>query len=122
MDASYQNNLTAHAGGGQALATPITCSYSRFTTVASAADSAVLPPAAPGLEYVVKNAHPSNSMNIFPAAATQGGYRGDGPNLPSGDSINSLGVNTAFALAAGKSVRFFCVANNGVWDSLPSIP
>jgi hypothetical protein len=122
MDSSYQNNLTAQAGGGQALATPITRTYSRFTVVASPNDSAVLPPAAPGLEYVVKNAHATNSMNIFPAAASQGGFRGDGPNIPAGDSINALGANVAFALPATKAVRFFCVANNGTWDTLPTIP
>jgi hypothetical protein len=122
VDSSFQNNLTAHAGGLQPLATPITSTYSRFTVVASAGDSAVLPPAAGGLEYIVKNAHATNSMNIFPAAATQGGFRGDGPNIPAGDSINALGANVAFALAAGKAVRFFCVANNNTWDTLPSIP
>jgi hypothetical protein len=121
MDSSYKNNMTASAGGTQALATPITTTYSRFTVVANANDSAVLPPAGAGLEYVVKNATATNSMNIFPAAASQGGFRGDGPNFPAGDSINALGANTAFALAAGKSVRFFCVAP-GVWDTIPSIP
>ncbi|SIO50121.1 hypothetical protein SAMN05443247_06638 [Bradyrhizobium erythrophlei] len=122
MDSSYQNNLTATAGGLQLGATPITRTYSRFTTVVTAGDSAVLPPAGPGLEYIVKNAHATNSMNIFPAAVTQGGFRGDGPNIPAGDSINALAANAAFALAAGKAVRFFCVANNGIWDTLPTIP
>jgi hypothetical protein len=121
MDASYQNGLTAFAGGAQLGATPITRTYSRFVTVASAGDSAVLPSAAPGLEYIAKNAAPTNSMNIFPAAASQGGFRGDGPNFPAGDSINALSANAAFALAAGKSVRFFCVVP-GTWDTLPSVP
>jgi len=65
--------MIAFAGGGQIAATPITNSYSRFVTVATTADSAVLPGAGPGLEYVVKNAA-ANSMNIFPAAASQGGF------------------------------------------------
>jgi hypothetical protein len=121
MDSSYQNNLTAHAGGLQALATPITTTYSRFVFVASANDSAVLPPAGGGLEFIVKNAHATNSMNIFPASAAQGGFRGDGPNFPAGDSINALGANAPFALGAGKSARFFCVAPS-VWDTLPTIP
>jgi hypothetical protein len=121
MDSSFQNGLVAQAGGAQLGATPITRKYSRFTTVVTAGDSAVLPPAGPGFECVVKNAHATNSMSVWPSAASQGGYRGDGPNFPSGDAINALAVNTAFALAAGKAVRFFCVAP-GVWDTLPSIP
>ncbi|SIN82917.1 hypothetical protein SAMN05443247_00024 [Bradyrhizobium erythrophlei] len=121
MDSSYQNAAVATAGGAQLGATPITRCYTRFTVVVTAGDSAVLPPASTGLEYVVKNAHATNSMNIFPAAASQGGFRGDGPNIPAGDAINALAVNVAFALPAGKSVRFFCVVN-GTWDTLPSIP
>jgi hypothetical protein len=120
MDSSYQNNMRAFAGGGQLSATPIVSTYNRFITVATAGDSAVLPGAGPGLEYVVKNAA-ANSMNIFPAAASQGGFPGNGPNIPAGDKINSLAVNVAFALAAGKSVRFFCVAP-GTWETLPTIP
>jgi hypothetical protein len=121
MDASFQNNMVAFASGGQGLATPITRTYSRFTVVANAGDSALLPPAGAGLEFIIKNAHATNSMNIFPAAASQGGFRGDGPNIPAGDSINALASNTAFALPAGKSVRFFCVTSTGTWDTLPSI-
>jgi hypothetical protein len=120
MDSSYQNGMTASAGGTQLRATPISRSYSRFTVVASAGDSAVLGPAGPGLEYVVKNAA-ALTMIIFPAAASQGGFPGDGPNFPAGDSINALGANVAFALAGGKSVRFFSVANN-TWDTLPTVP
>jgi hypothetical protein len=120
VDSSYQNNMTAFAGGPQLGATPIIRTYSRFTTVVTAGDSAVLPGAGPGLEYVVKNAS-ANSMNVCPAASSQGGFRGDGPNFPAGDSINALTANAAFALAAGKSVRFFCVVP-GTWETLPTIP
>ena len=120
MDSSYQNSMTAFAGGAQIGATPITKTYSRFSTVVTTGDSAVLPGAAPGLEYVVKNAA-ANSMNVFPAAAAQGGFPGDGANFPAGDHINSLSANTAFALGAGKAVRFFSVVN-GVWETLPTAP
>jgi hypothetical protein len=120
MDSSYQNNMKAFAGGGQLAATPIVTTYSRFTVVATTGDSAVLPGAGPGLEYVIKNAA-ANSMNIFPAAASQGGFPGNGPNFPAGDAINALSVNTAFALGAGKTVRFFCVAP-WTWETLPTTP
>jgi hypothetical protein len=46
---SYQDGLTAFAGGGQGSATPITSSTARFTVVATAGDSGILMTAAPGL-------------------------------------------------------------------------
>jgi hypothetical protein len=121
MDSSFQNAMTAQAGGLQLGATPITRTFSRFVVVAGSGDSCVLPPAGAGLQYTIKNAAAVNSMNIFPASAAQGGYRGDGPNFPSGDAINVLATNAPFALAAGKAVRFFCVVN-GIWETLPSVP
>lgn len=117
MDASFQNGLTALAGGAQVGATKIgtvggsgAATMNRFTTVASAADSAVLPPANAGLSYIVKNAAAANSMNVFPAAFSQGGQVG-------GDAINALSANTAFAVAAGKTAMFVCMVN-GTWDVL----
>lgn len=118
MAVSALDGLTAHAGGGQGSALPITAQYSRFTTVASAGDSAVLPSAATistivpntivvsySVEYTVSNAAASNSMNIFPA---------------SGESINALGANTAFALPAGKTVTFFTTGTAGQWHTILS--
>lgn len=104
MDASYQNGLTALAGGGQAGATLISRTFSRFTTVATSGDSAVLPAAAAGLTYTVKNAGAA-PLNVFPAGAT--------------DIINALAVQTAFSVANGKSAQFVCYVN-GVWDTLLS--
>jgi hypothetical protein len=121
MDSSYQNGMTAQAGGAQLGATSINRTYSRFTVIVTTGDSCVLPPAGPGLEYCIKNAHGSNSLNVFPAAASQGGFAGDGPNRPAGDSINALAVNTAFSLGPGKACRFFSVAP-GTWETLPTAP
>ena len=101
---SAANALTAHAGGGQASALPITASIARFTTVATAGDSAVLPASASGMQITVANAAAANSMNVFPAT---------------GESINALGANTAFAVAAGKTATFFCT-NAGQWHSILS--
>lgn len=117
MDASYANGLTALAGGAQIGATKIgglasgAPTFNRFTTVVTTNDSAVLPPAAPGLWYYVKNAA-TNSMNVFPAAQAQGGVTG-------GDAINALAANTAFAVAGGKTVLFMCIVA-GTWEALLS--
>jgi len=100
---STQDGLTAHAGGGQAAASQITAMNARITTVATAADSVVLPPSKAGLIIYVTNAA-ANSMNVFPAI---------------GDTINALAVNTALAVAAGKTCAFVCYTA-GQWHSLLS--
>jgi hypothetical protein len=56
--------LTAHAGGGQASALALTSMLNRVTTVATAADSVVLPVATAGLRIDVENAG-ANAMQVF---------------------------------------------------------
>lgn len=101
---SSTNNITAHAGGGQGSAVPLTTVISRVTTVATAADSVVLPVSATGMVLTVSNAAAANSMNVFPAGAEQ---------------INALGASAAFAVAAGKTAQFSCAAA-GQWHALLS--
>lgn len=96
------SSLTALAGGGQAGATPLSGLINRVTTVATAADSVLLPVAKAGNILWVKNAHASNSMNVFPNT---------------GDAINALSVNAAYAVAATKCVAFVC-AVDGTWDTI----
>lgn len=98
------DSLTAHAGGGQASAPPLPATYNRVTTVATAADSVLLPVSASGLDVVVINAAAANSMNVFPAT---------------GEAINALAANAAFAVAAGKTAHFYCVTA-GQWHSVLS--
>lgn len=96
------NGITAFAGGGQASAVALTASVNRITTVATAGDSVKLPAATAGAEVVVINAAAANSMNVFPST---------------GDRVNALSANAAFAVAANKVVRFIC-AVDGTWNSL----
>jgi hypothetical protein len=95
---SNSTGLTALAGGGQTGATLLTGSICRVSTVATAADSVILPNAFAGREHHVINAG-ANSMNVFPAV---------------GETINALSANTAFAVAAGKTCSFFSPAD-GAW-------
>jgi hypothetical protein len=83
--------LTAHAGGGQASALQLAGGINRITVVATAGDSVKLPVAAAGGTVTVINADTTDSLNVFPAT---------------GDTINALGANAAFALVAGKSVTY----------------
>jgi hypothetical protein len=105
MDDSFSNNVTAVAGGGQSAIANITATTTRVSTVATANDSLTLPKATGGLRYKVINKG-ANSMNVFPFL---------------GDQINVLGVNTAFALAATKSVDFISTGS-GQWDTFPIVP
>lgn len=99
---STANNITARAGGGQALATQLNATYNRVTVCATAGDSVRLPAATDGSRVFVFN-RGAASMNVFPAT---------------GQFIDSLAVNTAFAVAATKSCEFVCMVN-GTWNSLP---
>lgn len=106
---SAVDGLVAHAGGGQGSATALTAMMNRVATVATAADSTVLPASASGMDITVTNAG-ANSMNVFPSAGGTGT-----------ENINGLGANTAFALGAGKSVQFICYTA-GVIHTLPLVP
>lgn len=101
---SSQDLLTAKAGGGQGGGSAINRMLNRITTVATAADSITLPASAKGLQITIVNAAAANSLNVFPAT---------------GEAINALAVNTAFPLAAGKAVTFYCTAA-GQWYSILS--
>ena len=84
--------LTAKAGGGQSGATLLTGDLNVVTTVATAADSVILPPMVPGRGIVAVNAT-ANSMNVFPAV---------------GEKINGGSANASVAVAAGKATTFYC--------------
>lgn len=92
--------ITAFATGGQTSATALTAEVNFVTTVATAADSVKLPVAALGAKVVVFN-DGANSVNIFPV---------------SGSSIDALGTDVAYALAAGLS-REFWGKSTTVWKS-----
>lgn len=98
---SAQDSMTAHAGGGQGSATPITTQNARFTVVATLGDSSVLPLLIPGLIISVANAGAA-SMNVFPAV---------------GQNMNGV-ANASFAVAAGKNAIFVGYAST--WHSLLS--
>jgi hypothetical protein len=98
------DGLTAHAGGGQGSALALPAQINRVTVVGSAADSVILPASKAGMQIITVNGAASNSMNVFPAT---------------GETINALSANTAFAVAAGKTCQFFCPLN-GAWHALLS--
>ena len=101
---SAVNALTAHAGGGQALGTPLTRQINRVTTVTTGGDSVLLPAAIAGRWVVVINAAAANAMDVFPA---------------SGEVIDAAAANAALSIVADNSVAFYC-AVAGTWNSVIS--
>lgn len=95
--------LTAHAGGGQGSAVLLKSGMNEVTVCATIGDSTILPASVAGADIYVANKGAA-SMNVFPAT---------------GEQINKAGANTAFAVAAGKNVIFFCVAV-GNWYAILS--
>lgn len=97
---SSGDNIVAHAGGGQGAATQITTQTSRIITVATAADSIMLPPSTPGLELLVIN-HGANSMQVYGATP---------------DTIDDQATATGVAQMANSLVIYTC-ATAGAWYS-----
>lgn len=98
---SAQDGLTATPGGAAAGISISGYQVSRFTAVATTNDSCRLGAALPGRFRVVINAG-ANTLAVFPA---------------SGEVINALAVDTAFAVATNKTAIFFC-AVAGTWNSV----
>lgn len=95
---SANDNLTATAGGGQTTALQLNTQTSRITTVATAGDSVMLPPAAPGLELMVIN-HGNNAMQVF----------GNGT-----DTIDDQVTTTGVSHMANSLVIYTCTSS-GAW-------
>lgn len=102
---STQTGITAHAGGTQAAAVPITAMNAQVSVCATAGDSVVLPPAKVGMEVTVVN-NGAASCNVFAASQAQGGVTG-------GDTMNQT-QNGSVAVATNTITLFFCFVV-GVW-------
>lgn len=118
---SVTDAITAFAGGGQTSAVLLDSGYNRVTVVASAGDSVKLPSChtgpsntgpmpvgvvsgnTTGLMLYVTNAHASNSMNVFPQT---------------GESINAIAANGAYAVNFNKTVQFLCSPGGTIWYSI----
>jgi hypothetical protein len=102
---SFEDNITATAGGGQANARQLTRQNSRVTTVATAGDSVMLPPALPGLELVLVS-HGLNPMQVF----------GNGT-----DTIDDVATATGVPQMADSTTLYYCMsAGNWYTEGLAS--
>lgn len=95
------DTITAFAGGGQGSATALGSEVNFVTTVATAADSVKLwTPSAIGVRAVVWNLDAADALAVFPA---------------SGGTINALGVDTAYSLAAGAALECWSQTTTQWW-------
>lgn len=95
---SSTDNITARAGGGQALATVLTTELNKVTTVATAGDSVLLPASAAGLTVLIENAT-ANPCQVYGAGT---------------DTINNVATATGVSQMAGSVVLYTCYAA-GTW-------
>ena len=103
--ASFQNNITATAGGGRGAARPLLAAFNRISVCATAADSVALPPATGGQEVTVINSGAA-SAQVFAAVGTS-------------DTINGVAAVTGVPLAAAGKAQFVSV-DVGQWFSILS--
>jgi hypothetical protein len=92
--------VRGHAGGGQGSGTLLTGNINRVTTVATAGDSVLLPPSAPGLDVIVINKG-ANPMQVF----------GSGT-----DTIDDIATATGVSQMANSFVLYACTFA-GKWYS-----
>jgi hypothetical protein len=100
---STTDALTAHAGGGRSSATALPSAINRVTTVATGADSVVLPTSVAGMQITVINGG-ANAMQVFAAGS---------------DTINGTAGSTGVSQASGKTAIYSCPVA-GAWHSVLS--
>lgn len=78
------------AGTAQGTATALVSNINNVTVVTAAAAGVRLPTAVAGMRILIRNSDSADTLNIYPAT---------------GGTINALGANTAFTLAAGSTTE-----------------
>ena len=102
---SFQNGITATAGGTRAAAYPLNAAFNRIAVCATAADSVALPPAVGGQEITLINSGAA-AAQVFAAVNTS-------------DTINGTAGATGISLAAAGKAQFVS-PGAGLWFSILS--
>lgn len=103
----WQTNygITALAGGALSASTPVlTLGVNVVSTVATANDSVVLPPAVAGSVVYMLNADSADAVNVF----------ANGTDTIIGSSLTPTAGSTGISYASAKRVMFIAVTN-GSW-------
>ena len=99
-DGTVTTGITAHAGGGQALATQLAYGYSEITVCATTGDSVKLPVGVVSGKVVVLN-DTAKSADVFPST---------------GGTINDGAANSAVPIAPGNEIIFECIDGTN-WET-----
>ena len=102
---TVQDPVTAHAGGGQALATALTGTFVNIATVTTAGDSVQLPLAVAGQVMFIRNSSATaTGPQVFAAVGST-------------DTINGVAGSTGVAHAPTTGKFYFCTksAPAGTW-------
>lgn len=99
----WVTGVTASTSSDQAGGVEIKYQNIEVSTVGTAGDSLTLPFGQEGMRITVRNSAAANSMDVFPA---------------SGESINALAGDAAYAQAANKTVDF--LFTGGKWVTIPA--
>jgi hypothetical protein len=104
--------IVAHAGGGQAAATPLSLGFNEVDTVATAADSVQLPPAILNAWCWVYNGGAA-SLSIYSLGSNWQNGSATDVTIPHGVVTPNAGT-AAVTLAVGHTSMFMCMTL-GVW-------
>jgi hypothetical protein len=107
--------VTAHAGGGIPLATPINLGFTSVDTVATAADSVVLPPAIVSARCTIFNGGAA-SLSIYNLQSNSQTGGASDAIIPHGSAVPNAG-NVAITLAVGHGTTFVCM-RPGYWKQV----
>lgn len=115
MTLGSQSGLVAKAGGGIPGATVANFGFNSFTTVATAADSAMLPPATiNGWCWIINGG--ANSMSIYNVQSNYNNGSTTDVIVPHGSAAPNAG-NAAITLATGHATLFICIGV-GAWKQV----
>jgi hypothetical protein len=106
LGGSWDDGITATAGGTQATSLTLTQTISRITTVASAADGVKLPPMVPGQIILIINDAAANALQVFPQV---------------GAKIDGVASATGVALSAAKRAWFICTVANVIVSGVMAV-
>lgn len=113
-----KGGITATAGGGQSGAFPLTATWNSIDTVATAADSVMLPQALPGRFVFVLNNQTTNSLQVF-GQPTNPANANAGDTITPSSSSTPAATGTGVAHAVNKVALYVCM-ELGNWKQMIS--
>jgi hypothetical protein len=109
---STASGLTAHSGGTQAPALPLTAAINEVSVVGAGNDSVMLPIALPGMRVIIINDTAATSMQVY--GQTLNPNTGVGDTIAAHNSQTQAATATGVAQAGATIAEYWCFAA-GKW-------